>query len=172
MKQKAFCGEGNRHCSECLKNAVIYLLCNGEDKFLNEHVNIHVLLLTLMSKSSTLCMEDGRIDVLQVGLCMVIFKTVLIHTKCHITLDTSEYHRSLHDPPLNTRGIAVSCYCGQASAYCDVSSLLVLLEAEAGLPTGMDGRGSCPNRASISLIRVSQKSLCEIFFPPHEDKRM
>jgi len=45
VKQKAFCGEGNRHCSECLKNAVISLLRNGEDKFLNKLVNIHVLLL-------------------------------------------------------------------------------------------------------------------------------
>ena len=34
MKQKAFWREGNRHCSECLKNAVISLLLNGEDKFL------------------------------------------------------------------------------------------------------------------------------------------
>ena len=58
MKQKAFCGEGNRHCSERLKNAVISLMHNGEDKFLNELVNIHVLLLTLGSKASTLCMED------------------------------------------------------------------------------------------------------------------
>jgi hypothetical protein len=39
----------------------------------------------------------------------------------------------------------------------------MLLEDWAGLPTGMDGRGSCPARASISLIRVSRKSLCEIF---------
>jgi len=53
-----------------------------------------------------------------------------------------------------------------------VSGLPVLLEAEAGLHTGMDGRGSCTDRASISLIRVSWKSLREIFFPPHEDKRM
>ena len=43
-------------------------------------------------------MGDGRIDVSQVGLCMVIFKTVSINTKCHVTLDTSEYHRSLHAP--------------------------------------------------------------------------
>jgi len=35
VKPKALCGEGNRHCSVCLKNAVIFLLRNGEDKFLN-----------------------------------------------------------------------------------------------------------------------------------------
>ena len=51
-----------------------------------------------------------------------------------------------------------------------VSSLPMFLEAEAGLPTGMGGRGSCPAHANISLIRVSRKSLCEIFFPPHEEK--
>ena len=49
MKQKALCGEGTRHCSECVRNAVISLLRNGEDKFLNELVNIHVLLLTSQS---------------------------------------------------------------------------------------------------------------------------
>jgi hypothetical protein len=45
-------------------------------------------------------------------------------------------------------------------------------DAGAGLPIGMDGRGSYPDIASISFIRVRRKSLCEIFFPPHEDKRM
>ena len=98
VKRKAFCGEGNRHCSECLKNAVISLLRNGENKFLNELVNIHVLLLTLLSKASTVFMEDGRIYVLKVVLCMVIFKTVSVDTKQHVTLDTSQYHRSLHAP--------------------------------------------------------------------------
>jgi hypothetical protein len=48
----------------------------------------------------------------------------------------------------------------------------MFLEAEAGLPTGIDGHGSCSACANISLIRVSQKSLCEIFFPPHEEKSM
>jgi hypothetical protein len=53
-----------------------------------------------------------------------------------------------------------------------VSSLPMLVEAGAGLPTGLDGHGSFPDHASISLIRVRRKSLCEIFFPPHDDKRM
>ena len=51
VKQKAFCGEENRHCSLCLANAVISLLRIGEDKFLKKKlVNIHVLLLTLWSR--------------------------------------------------------------------------------------------------------------------------
>jgi len=41
-----------------------------------------------------------------------------------------------------------------------VSSLLMLVEAGTGLPTGMDGCGSYPDHASISLIRVRRKSLC------------
>jgi len=45
----------------------------------------------------------------------------------------------------------------------------MLLEAEAGLSTVMDGRGTFPDRANISLKRAGRKSLCEIFFPPHED---
>jgi len=50
VKQEAFCGEGNRHWSECLKNAVRSLLLNGEGKFINKLVNIHVLLLALWSR--------------------------------------------------------------------------------------------------------------------------
>ena len=50
VKQKAFCGEGNRHCSECHKNAVMSLLHNAENKFLKQLVNIHVLLLALWSR--------------------------------------------------------------------------------------------------------------------------
>jgi len=47
VKQKAVCGERNRHCTVCIKNAVISLLHNGEDKFLKKLVYIHVLLLTM-----------------------------------------------------------------------------------------------------------------------------
>ena len=34
VTRKAFCGEGNSHCSECIKNSVISLLHNREAKFL------------------------------------------------------------------------------------------------------------------------------------------
>lgn len=33
----------------------------------------------------------------------------------------------------------------------------MLVEARGGLPTGMDGHGSCPARTSITLLRVSRK---------------
>jgi len=53
------------------------------------------------------------------------------------------------------RDIGILSDCGQVSAYYDVASLQMLVEAWACLPTGMDGCGSCPACASISLIRVS-----------------
>jgi len=72
----------------------------------------------IVVEASTVCTEDGRIDVLGVGLCVIILNTVSVDTECHVALDTSEYHRSLHAPPLNTCNIGVSCDCGQAIAFC------------------------------------------------------
>ena len=61
-----------------------------------------------MVEASTLCTEDGRIDVLLVGLFVIILKTVSVNTKRYVTLDTSEYHRSLHAP---NRMHATSAFC-------------------------------------------------------------
>ena len=44
------------------------------------------------------------------------------------------------------------------------------VEAWAGLPTDMDCCGSCPDYASISVTMARQKSIYEIFFPPHKYK--
>ena len=109
-------------------------------------------------------MEDDRNDVLKVRLCVVIFETISVRTKRYVALDTFEHNLT----PLteHTRHRAFVWFrVGQCLLWV-VSSLPMLVEAGAGLPTGMDGRGSCPTRASISLIRVSRK------FPPHEYRRM
>jgi hypothetical protein len=53
-----------------------------------------------------------------------------------------------------------------------VSSLPMCAEAVGGLPTCLSSLHSCPATSSLFLRRVSQKSLCEIFFPSHEEKRM
>jgi len=45
-------------------------------------------------------------------------------------------------PSLNTCNIAVSCYCGQRSAYCDVLHSSDVVRSWGGLRTGMDGHGS------------------------------
>ena len=52
-----------------------------------------------MVEASTVCTEDVWKDVLQVIFCVVIHKTVSIHTKLHVTLDTFEHHCLLHAPP-------------------------------------------------------------------------
>ena len=53
-----------------------------------------------------------------------------------------------------------------------VSSVPVLTEAVDGLPSGLCRRRSCLGNSSMLHKRASQKSLCEIFFPPHEGRRM
>ena len=60
VKQKAFCGEGLRLCSVCLKNAVIFFLSNEKNKFLKKIVNIHVLLLTLLSRLQLFVRRTGE----------------------------------------------------------------------------------------------------------------
>jgi hypothetical protein len=117
VKQKAFCGEGNRHWSECLKNSISSLVHNGEDRFLNKLVNIHVLLLTLWSRLHLFFTEDGWYNVLKVRLCVVIFKTTSVHTKCHVTLHTTEYHCSPHAPR----------WTHAASGFCVISARPVLI---------------------------------------------
>jgi len=52
----------------------------------------------LVVKASTVCMENRQKDVLQVIFFVVIGKTILVHTKLHVTLDTFAHHRSRHTP--------------------------------------------------------------------------
>jgi hypothetical protein len=51
-------------------------------------------------------------------------------------------------------------------------SLLTLLTTFAGLPGGLCTRGCCPACASMFLTKGSWNSLCVIFFPPHEERRI
>ena len=80
MKQKAFCGEGNRHWSECLKNALSSLFLNGEDKFLNKLVNIHVRLLTLWSRLQLFARTTDE-KMSHMFFFVVICKIISVHTK-------------------------------------------------------------------------------------------
>ena len=72
VKQKAFCGEGNGHCSECLKNAVISLLRNREAKFLIKMCKFPFSLSYVVVKVSAVCTKDRRKKVV---FCLVICKT-------------------------------------------------------------------------------------------------
>jgi len=78
---------------------------------------------------------------------VTILKTVSVITKRHVALDTSEYHHSLHTPYLTHTTLAFCVITVRPVLI--VSSLPMLVEAWAGLATGMDGRGSCPACASI-----------------------
>jgi hypothetical protein len=64
VKQKAVCGEGNRHCLECVRNAVTCLLHNREDKFLKKTCKYPCSFTCMVIKASAVCMEDGQKDVL------------------------------------------------------------------------------------------------------------
>jgi len=59
VKHKAFCGEGNRHCSECLKNAVMSLWHNREANFLVQTCKYPCSLTYIAFETSTVCTEDG-----------------------------------------------------------------------------------------------------------------
>jgi len=63
VKQKAVCGEGIRHCSECFKNAVMSLLRNGEHTFIKKVVNIHFFTYIVV-EVPTVCAKNERKDVL------------------------------------------------------------------------------------------------------------
>ena len=53
-----------------------------------------------------------------------------------------------------------------------LSSVPIFTEAVDCLPTGLCWRHSCLGNSSMLRKRASQKSLCEIFFPPYEERRM
>ena len=73
---------------------------------------------------------------------MVIFKTILVHTKCHVTLDTFEHHYSCHAP--RWRHVTLS--------FCVIAAWPVLIvicfqysnviSSWGAVPTGVDGPGS------------------------------
>jgi len=44
-----------------------------------------------------------------------------------------------------------------------------ILKFKGDLPSGLDTLRSGPACANIFLIRVYQKSLCDIFLPPHKE---
>jgi hypothetical protein len=84
VKQKAFFGEGNRHWSECLKNAVSSLLLKGEDKFLNRLLNIHVLYLHCGRGSN--CLHRRRLK-----RCLINWSLCDKPEKCWSTQSATSY---------------------------------------------------------------------------------
>jgi len=97
VKQKAIYGEGIRHCSGCLKNAVMSLLHNGEHMFLKKLQMSMFFNLQCGWDSNSLHGEWTKRWLISL-FCVVILKTTSVHTKRHVTLHTFEYHSSCHAP--------------------------------------------------------------------------
>ena len=69
VKQKAICGEGNRHCSGCLKNAVMSLLRNGEHTFLKKSCKYPCSFAYILVEAATVSVENERKDLKSRFLC-------------------------------------------------------------------------------------------------------
>ena len=143
-KKKAFCGERNRHCTVCIKNAVISLLHNGEDKFLK---NLYIpTFLYLQCGWGFNCLYGvwTKRCLISWSLCDNPENNFGPHKAPHHTwhIWTSPFATS---PSHDLRFVGLqSC---QNSLWC-VPSLPILVDTGASLPTGMDGHGSCPAHES------------------------
>jgi hypothetical protein len=60
VKQKAINGEGIRHCSGCLENAVMSILHNVEYTFLKSCKNRYSFTYIVVA-AQTACMEDKKV---------------------------------------------------------------------------------------------------------------
>jgi len=122
-------------------------------------------------QTSTLCMEDGRKTCYKF-FCVVIDKTSFVRTKCHVTIKTLEFHVSRHipggayaTPPLGWIADRPVFIVTRVQSY-DIGKCLGWSSNRHGWLWHM------PRPCQHISDKVSRKSLCEIFFPPHEDKRM
>ena len=109
---------------------------------------------------------------LEVCLCVVIFKTFFFKAQSHFTLTALHEYILCHTLALHTRHLScVSDGIGQCLLP-QTSSLATCDSTLGGLPNGLGILRSGPAYANIFLTRVYRKSLCDIFLPPHEEQRM
>jgi len=124
---------------------------------------MHVLLLTFWSRLQLFVWRMGRNICYSVSFVWQSVKHALSthNTTSHFTHLDLTVCVTLRSEHMQHR-LLVGLQPGQCLLW-RVSNLIMFADARTGLPTALDGRGSCPALASISLTRVSQKSLCEIF---------
>ena len=104
---------------------------------------------------------------LELCLCVVIFKTCFFNAQSHFTLMALHEHFLCHTPGLTHATPQLRLRCDRtmfASAYFKPGNVR------------FNVRWSClgilrsgPARANIFLSRVYRKSLCDIFLPPREE---
>jgi len=61
-------------------------MCNLEDKFL-KICKFPLSCTHILVEASTVCMQDGRKDILEVVHCMAVREAISVHTQCDIILD-------------------------------------------------------------------------------------
>ena len=121
--------------------------------------------------SSQVFLRRSHLMLLEVCLCMAIFKTCFFNAQSHFTL-TALHEHFLSPLALNTRHLScVSDGIGQCLLP-QTSSLATCNSTLGGLLNGLVILRSGPPCANIFLTRLYQKSLCDIFLPPHEERRM
>ena len=141
------------------------LLPNGEDKFLKT-CKYHMFFYLHCSRGFN-CLYGGRTKrcIISCPLCGNPWDNFGPHKAPRHTLHirTSLRFMPIADHTRHRRFVGLRP--GQWFLW-RVSSIPMLVEAGAWMVVAH----ARPMR--VSLIMVSRKSLCEIFFPPHEDKRM
>ena len=105
---------------------------------------------------------------LELCLCVLIFKTTILNAKSYFTLTAFPEHFLVTPLALQSRHLScVSDGVGQCLLP-QTSSLARSFSALGGLPNGLGTLRSGPAGASIFLTRVNRKSLCETL-PPQEE---
>ena len=106
---------------------------------------------------------------LELCLCVVIFKTCFFNIQSQFTLTALHKHFLCHTPGLTHA--ALSCV-SDGIGHCllpQTSSLATCNSTLGGLSNGLGTLHSGPECAYIFLTRVYRKSLCDIFLPPHKE---
>jgi len=112
-------------------------------------------------------LRRSHVMLLELCRCVVIFKTRFFNAQSHLTLTALHEHFLWHTRHLSCVSDRIGqCLLPQTSSLVTCDSML------GGLPNGLGTLCSGPACASIFLTRVYQKSLCDIFLPPHEEWRM
>ena len=106
---------------------------------------------------------------LELCLCVVIFKTGILNAQSHFTLTALPEHFFCHTSSLTDTTPQLCLRRGCQCLLPQTSSLATCFSTLGGLPNGLGTLRSGPACASIFLTRVNRKSLCEIFLPPQEE---
>ena len=144
---------------------------NRQKKFYGICKNVSLFSLHI-GFSPQIFLRRSHLMLLEVCLCVVIFKTFFFKAQSHFTLTALHEHILCHTLALHTRHLScVSDGIGQCLLP-QTSSLATCDSTLGGLPNGLGILRSGPAYANIFLTRVYRKSLCDTFLPPHEERRM